>query len=111
VILNIVWGAGEGLHAYAGISGFKVLVVAMIFCKGFLKNRDPESGVGADACENGTGATVPLINEGKRVVNDHGVRYSEGVKIDTVDAGLVKFASGVHEKFFDAARHLGQGSG
>ena len=39
------------------------------------------------------------------------MRYSEGVKVDTVDAGLVKFVSGVHEKFLDAARHFGQASG
>lgn len=53
VAVNIIWGAGEGAHSPARVSADDVLVVALVFCKGFLKNRDPEGGVGADASEHG----------------------------------------------------------
>jgi hypothetical protein len=50
---KIVWIAGHGAHTPAGVATDDVLVVALVFCKGFFKNRDPEGGVRADACKNG----------------------------------------------------------
>jgi hypothetical protein len=104
-----VWGAGEGAHSPGGISGWDVLVVALVFCKGFLKNRDPEGGVRADACKQGFWFTI-VFPEGKQVVNNHGVRYSEGVEVDTVDAVGAKLVDVVQEKILDAARCLGKSS-
>jgi len=86
-----------------------VLVVALVLGKGFLKKRNPNGVVRAEACEQGLNALAGFL-EGKIVVNDHGVRYSEGVEVESVDAVGAKLVA-AQEKFLDKGRCLGKSSG
>jgi len=109
VVFNIIWVTGEGAHTPARISTDDVLVVALVLGKGFLKKRNPNSFVRAEACEQGLNATIGF-HEGKIVVNDHGVRYSEGVEVESVDAVGAKLIA-AQEKVLDTGRCLGKSSG
>lgn len=95
---NVVGGTGEGAHSPAGVSTNNILVVTLVLGEGLLENGNPERAVGAELGEDGSTA----VNNGEEVVDDHGVRNTKSVEVDSVDTVFGEIVVyGVQEEFLN----------
>ena len=90
MIIVYVWRTVKSCHSKGHPTTNDVLVVTMELGKGFFHKRSPEGLIIANMTEDSGVSTIPnVFFEWKIIVNNLGVRNTQGIEVESINARIV----------------------